>query len=172
MIQAFNDELRNKYENNAIQPQTLLDSYMPLAKHLSCPSESWLRMWKSCWGWSTLARGGDQQAWLPFSSPDMAAARRSIRGLFESKQVHRFLLLNYDQLWRCCFSAGKTRMCYKDRQGAGRRVIKKPPSMKVDKKMHSIKGGRQSVTVSLDLQRLTSTLTWNINGLLKENYRI
>ena len=155
LITKFNEELRNKYESNLIHSQTFLNSYMQLEEPMTCPGLPWIRMWKACWGWSTLSRSGDEQAWLPYSSSDMVAARRSIRGLFESKQVHPFLLLNYDQLWRCCFSAGKTPMSYKHRQGAGKRVVKQPPSMKVDKKMHSIKGGRQSVTVSLDLQGLT-----------------
>lgn len=59
-------------------------------------------------------------------------------------------------------------MSYKHRAGRGIRVAKQCPSMKADKKMHSIKGGRQSVTVSLDLQGLNKKLTWNLNDLLKE----
>lgn len=148
VIDEWNEEIRAKYQNGEILPETALDSLEPQRKPLAVPSSSWVRSWKAAWGWSMLSRGGDEQAWLAYSSSDMINARQGVRDQFAKAGVHPFLMLNYDQLWRQNFTTGNLRLSYKHRKNVGRKANKQRVTMKIDKKIHAIKGGRHSMTVS------------------------
>eukprot|EP00438_Fugacium_kawagutii_P021030 Skav205788 [mRNA] locus=scaffold340:197261:201341:+ [translate_table: standard] len=147
-VKAWNAELLAKYQAGEMLPETLLKSWEPEPQAFSTPSESWIRQWKASFGWSTLTRGGDEQAWLSYNSTEMEQARNQINSLFTSKNVHKFLCLNYDQLWRNSWGLSKHKLCYKHRRGAGRKVLKTAIGMKTDKKVHAVKGARQSVTAA------------------------
>ena len=61
--------------------------------------------------------------------------------------MHKFLILNYDQLWRNCWQMSRYKLCFKNRSGAGKRVRKVAAGMRADKKIHSVRGSRRSITV-------------------------
>ena len=148
MVKEWNQEIESKWRSGAIESKTVLDSLEPLPQKLEVPGLSWIRAWKSSWGWAMLTRGGDEQAWLPYSSSDMQAARNSVQQMFTQKNVDKRLLLNYDQLWRNSWSCSKHKLCYKGRRNAGQKSKKIPAGQRVDKKVHSIKGARQSLTAT------------------------
>ena len=120
-----------------------------------CRSESWVRSWKRMWGWAMLARSSDDASWLPFSHADMEMARIEVGQLMTKHSVHRFLILNFDQVWRNCWSLSKTPLCYKVRSLAGQRAKKAKVGSRIDKKLHSIRGARRSITVSWPDSMLT-----------------
>lgn len=156
LVDSWNEDLMARYRNGEVLAETVLDILEPKPERLTDPSQSWIRAWKAQWGWSMLTRQGEEGAWLPYSSSDMEIARNQVKEMFSKKNCHRFLLLNYDQLWRNHWSASRHKLCYKARSGAGKRVRKTAIGMKVDKKVHAVKGSRQSVTVPHSNQRTGS----------------
>ena len=113
--------------------------------------ENWIRWWRQAFGWSLLTRGGDDQQWLPWDSPDMVRSRQETLELIQEKGVHPYLVLNYDQLWRQSWSTSKFKLHYKHRSGAGKRVAKRKAGAREDKKIHAVRGSRRSITVTLPL---------------------
>lgn len=147
-VKAWNADLIAKYQADDMLPETLLKFWEPEPQLLRAPSESWIREWKASFGWSTLTRGGDEQAWLSYNSSEMEQARNQINSMFTTKNVHKFLCLNYDQLWRNSWGLSKHKLAYKNRKGAGKKVLKTAIGMRGDKKVHAVKGARQSVTAA------------------------
>ena len=148
MVKEWNKEIESQWRSGMLEHQTVLDSIEPLPRKLEVPGLSWIRAWKASWGWAMLTRGGDEQAWLPYTSSDMQAARNAVAAMFTKQNVDKRLLLNYDQLWRNSWSCSKLKLCYKGRRNAGKKTKKIPAGQRVDKKVHSIKGARQSLTVT------------------------
>ena len=89
----------------------------------------------------------------------MQRSRQETMELIAKAGVHRYLLLNYDQLWRAAWtpSGSKFKLHYKHRSGAGKRVPKRRAGAREDKKIHSVRGSRRSITVAW--LALVSTLT-------------
>lgn len=109
--------------------------------------QSWIRWWRAQFGWSLLTRSGDDLQWLPYGHPDMQQSRKETLDLIDNQGVHKFLILNYDQVWRNAWSMSKHKLHYKDRAKVGSRCGKARPGQREDKKIHSIKGNRRSITV-------------------------
>ena len=76
---------------------------MPRPRKLRTPDRRWGSWFLKKYGWSLLSRSSDQQQSLPYSHDDMRVAREDYQKLLQSG-VHGALILNYDQLWRCCWS--------------------------------------------------------------------
>lgn len=146
MIAEHNREVKARYEANEISAQQVLSLVEPEPKPIKYPSESWIRIWKSCWGWAMLTRSADDSAWLPYSHTDMETARNEVNKLVSEHGCHPYLLLNYDQVWRNAWSLSKTPLCYKQRSGAGKRTKKARVGTRIDKKVHAIRGARRSLT--------------------------
>ena len=61
--------------------------------------------------------------------------------------VRPYMVLNFDQLWRCAFSwDGK--MQWKERGSIGKRGRKRRAPRQLDKKRHAVRGARKSITVA------------------------
>lgn len=146
LVEEWNASLKADFHNGKISAEAALKGYERIPAKLSYPSLSWVRWWKSAWGWSMLTRAGEESSWLPFSHPDMVQSREHTMSLINEKHVHPYLILNYDQLWRNCWQMSRHKLCYKSRHGTGRRVGKTAADMRTDKKLHSVKGSRRSVT--------------------------
>lgn len=141
---AHNAKLEQDYKEEKILAETLIEGIQPLPVLLKHPTEQWARWWKASWGWSVLSRSGDEQAgWLEFSHPDMVQARDEFGKLLTEHGV----CLNYDQVWRNAFSIGRVPLMYKPREYAGERRHKSKLDSRLDKKLHSIRGARRSITV-------------------------
>lgn len=148
LTEAHNEDFGNQYREGHIHPETLLDGLLPLPSKVKHPTESWARWWKSAWGWSVLSRSADEgSTWLPYSHHDMVQSREEFSKLMSEQQVNPLLILNYDQVWRNCFSIGRTPLMYKEREKGGDRAEKTRVGPKADKKMHAIRGARRSITV-------------------------
>ena len=148
VIKEHNEQIQRDYEQNKLHPETVLSALLPLPKKVKYPSSAWLRWWKGAWGWTLLARSADEQSWLPYGHPDMEQARSETRKLFSEHNVHPFLLLNYDQVWRNAWSLQKVPLMFKRRSQAGTRAQIQKRDPRMDKKIHAIKGARRSLTVS------------------------
>ena len=148
LVQDHNDEIHSQYERGEISAEAALAAKETVPKALSHPTESWVRAWKRSWGWAMLARSSDDSSWLPYSHADMELARSEVHKLVSQHGVHPYLILNYDQVWRNCWSLSKTPLCYKSRAMAGQRAKKAKLGSRIDKKLHSIRGARRSITVS------------------------
>lgn len=147
IIQDSNQSLKQMYEKGTISAASLCEAWKPLPKPVSPPGYRWSRWFLKQYGWSLLSRQPDNQAWLPYEHSDMIAARAYVNGLVEQEKVHPATILNYDQLWRCCWSfSGKLMM--KDRTKMQKRSRRGKIHKRVDKKLHAVKGNRRSVTVS------------------------
>ena len=155
LVRQHNQDVRDRYESGELSAEATLASLEPIPAKLEHPSESWVRSWKRMWGWAMLARSSDDASWLPFSHADMEMARIEVGQLMTKHSVHRFLILNFDQVWRNCWSLSNTPLCYKVRSLAGQRAKKAKVGSRIDKKLHSIRGARRSITVSWPDSMLT-----------------
>jgi len=147
-VREHNQEVIQKYRNGSLHSSAVNGSFEPEPKRLKTPSQSWARYWRSQWGWSMLTRGSNDQEWLPFGHPDMANARQMTKELFTKHGVHPGLVLNFDQLWRACWCTSRYKLAYKPRQYGGIKTQKKKAGPRYDKKIHTVKGSRRSMTAS------------------------
>ena len=148
LVTEHNAKLQSDFEQGLLSAEAVLTAVQPVPVRIRYPTPSWIRWWKSSWGWPLLSRGGDEQGWLPYSHPDMAAARLDTKRLFSEDGCHKWLCLNYDQIWRNAFTLQKTRLLWKDRSSAGKKSSKKKMRARGDKKVHAIRGARRSITVA------------------------
>lgn len=131
-----------------ISEEAVLASYMPIPTLVSPPGKAWAVWWKEAFGWSLLTRRGDDQQWLPYEHPDMSQSRAATQALIDEQGVHRFLILNFDQIWRSSWSMEHHKLHYKDRRAAGARGKKRKIQHREAKKVHAVKGSRRSMTVT------------------------
>lgn len=148
LVDEHNKNIAEAYRNDKLLPEAMLDAIVDKPQKISYPGHSWLRWWKSQWGWTLLSRAADSQSWLPYHHNDMQQARDTVADLMQSKGVHPNLILNYDQIWRNAFTADKAPLMHKERSGMGRKTAKKKIPAHGDKKIHSIRGARRSITVT------------------------
>ena len=141
-VDAANLEIMALLQQGKISTEAAAVALEPKRSTVKDASASWCRWWMKEWGWSMLSRGSDTQTWLPYDHIDMAHARTTTKELF-SKQV-----LNFDQLWRCAYAFGG-KLLYKARSSMSKRTHRTKAPRKMDKKLHTIKGSRRSVTVPL-----------------------
>lgn len=147
IIKEANLALKKKLEDKEISPTAFIAAYQPEPQLVKEPRLPWGRWFLREYGWSLLSRCSDSQAWLPFNHPEMVQARATVRALFEEKGVHPCCLLNFDQLWRQCWSySGKLLM--KERNHMGKRTKRSKCHKRADKKLHTVKGNRRSMTVT------------------------
>lgn len=147
-VQKWNQSIEQDYKDGKISAEAVIAGILPVPEKIKPPTPAWVRWWKASWGWSMLSRSGDTQGWLPFAHEDMCRSREQTRQLL-AEGCHKFLCLNYDQLWRSAWNMGQHRLCFKDRQFKGKRVAKRKVTAHADKKVHHVKGSRRSITDSL-----------------------
>lgn len=147
-VQKWNQSIEQDYKDGKISAEAVIAGILPVPEKIKPPTPAWVRWWKASWGWSMLSRSGDSQGWLPFAHEDMCRSREQTRQLL-AEGCHKFLCLNYDQLWRSAWNMGQHRLCFKDRQFKGKRVAKRKVPAHADKKVHHVKGSRRSITDSL-----------------------
>ncbi|CAK9086713.1 unnamed protein product [Durusdinium trenchii] len=147
MVQSFNEDLETKYKNGEMHAEAVVEAYHPLPREIAVPSMAWIRQWKASWGWSMLTRGSDDASYLPYNHVDMQMSRQRTLDLIHKKGVHKFLLLNFDQVWRNNWNMAKFKLAFKDRVNIGRKGNKAQIGPREDKKLHHIRGSRQSMTV-------------------------
>lgn len=121
MVQSFNEDLETKYKNGEMHAEAVVEAYHPLPREIAVPSMAWIRQWKASWGWSMLTRGSDDASYLPYNHVDMQMSRQRTLDLIHKKGVHKFLLLNFDQVWRNNWNMAKFKLAFKDRVNIGRK---------------------------------------------------
>lgn len=147
IIEQANQALKAEYDRGEISVKGLLEGWQPVPKKVTPPRSNWGRWFLKQYGWSLLSRAPDSQSWLPFDCSEMIQARDSVRKLTTESGVHAAMILNYDQLWRNSWSfSGKLLM--KDRATKGLRRNRTKTDKHTNKKLHTVKGNRRSVTVS------------------------
>ena len=155
LAEEWNQQVHDDFSSGKLTAEATIAALEPLPRPLTNPSESWVRWWKSQWGWSNLTRSNDDTTWLPYWHQDMIEARNKVRELFEQGGVDPRLCLNFDQVWRNSWSVSRHKLCYKHRSKAGIKAKKTRHDPRFDKKVHSVKGARASITA-------TWSLTWNL----------
>lgn len=144
-VEEQNKKLLELVKNGEMTMEAALAGWSQLPHPVKPPSASWARSFQQKWGWSLLSKGSQGGGWLPYNHPDMVHARQATQALFESRGVHEALLLNFDQMWRTCFSFdGKLR--FKPRAFAGQKVPKQKTGQHESKKLHHVSGCRKSLT--------------------------
>lgn len=121
---------------------------MPIPQLIDPPGAIWAQWFKEAYGWSLLTRRGDDQQWLPYHHPDMVQSRAATQALIDEQEVNKFLILNYDQIWRSSWSMEHHKLHYKVRSKAGKRGSKRKAPHQEAKKVHAVKGSRRSMTVA------------------------
>lgn len=101
--------------------EAVLASYLPIPRLVSPPGAQWAKWWKEAFGWSLLTRRGDDQHWLPYQHPDMVQSRSATQALIDEENVHKFLILNFDQIWRSSWSMENHKLHYKSHYRGGAR---------------------------------------------------
>ena len=147
-IQAWNSELSAKYKRGEIGCEALATGLQVEPEQVPKPTPKWASSWRKRWGWSMLTRGSNDSTWLPWDRPDMMAARKALSDQIQEESIHPGLILNYDQVWRACWSTSKYKLAYKDRSQMGKQPTRRKHGPRLDKKVHAIKGSRRSMTVS------------------------
>lgn len=148
LVDDHNAAVKERYEKGEISSEAAMASLEPRPAPIPHPTESWVRAWKRNWGWAMLGRASDDSSWLPYHHSDMEVARTEVKKLVSEHGCHKWLLLNFDQIWRNCWSVSKSPLCYKSREQAGQRARKVKVGARIDKKLHTIRGSRRSITVS------------------------
>ena len=147
IVKEHQTSLKRQWDAGEISDEVLLASWEPMPQKLSPPNERWGQWFLKAYGWSLLSRAPDSQAWLPYHHTEMVNARKAVQNLFQEGGVHPCCLLNYDQVWRNCWSfSGKLLM--KERRQAGRRSKKRKVAKRADKKLFAVKGNRRSLTAT------------------------
>lgn len=147
IIEEANEALEAAYGRGEISAQGLMEGWQPIPKKVTPPRSSWGHEFLKRYGWSLLSRAPDSQTWLPYDCSEMIQARESVKQLTTSANVHPAMILNYDQLWRNSWAfSGKLLM--KDRAKKGVPGTRSKADKHANKKLHTIKGNRRSVTVS------------------------
>lgn len=147
IVEAANEELKQQFDNGNISAQAYLKGLRPSPQKVKPPSLTWSRWFLRVWGWSLLSRQSDAQASLPYDSFDMQQARARVASLTKESGVHPALIINYDQLWRASWQFGG-KLMWKARSGIGKRMARKKAPKRAEKKLHSVKGARRSVTAA------------------------
>lgn len=148
MVKEWNDKIIQQFQAGELLPEACLAALEMVPETIPYPSRAWAQWFKATWGWSYITRQNNESQYLGYDHPDMLAARQRVEELHTVHQVHKGLILNFDQLWRNCFATGRYRMCYKDRAMKGVRTKRKRMGPRVDKKVHTVRGARKSLTVA------------------------
>ena len=147
MVKDHNEEVSKRFKAGEIAAETAMSLLEPVPKKVKAPTEAWLRKWKQAYGWSMITRSGDDLQWLPFDHVDMQQSREETLKLLSHHAVHKYCILNYDQIWRSCYGLTKHKLNYKNREYAGHRTSKAKFGQRQDKKLNHVRGSRRSMTV-------------------------
>ena len=145
-VKEFNKDIIQRFNRGELRPECVEAALEPEPERLKPPGRDWCYHWRQQWGWATLTRSADSQAWLPFHHPDMEEARRHVNSLPE--EVEGGLILNFDQVWRQSHATHRYKLCFKPRHLRGKRAKKVRPHPTLDKKAHVVKNARKGLTVS------------------------
>ena len=146
-VEESNREILANVEAGNLEPEAVIDLWMPTPKELPLPKRQWAHWFLQQYGWSFLSRSSDTQSWLPFNHPDMKMTRQRLVDLISSGKVSGSLILNFDQVWRSCYQFGG-KLLYKDRTKVRQRSKRSKAPKRSDKKLHTVKGGRRGITDS------------------------
>lgn len=137
------------YKAGLIHARSLEDALEPEPHKLKKPTRSWCQWFRRVWGWGMYTRSADAQQWLPYDHCDMQAARQNVVDMLDPAKggVHPGLILNYDQVWRNSYQCSHFKIAHKSRVNFGKRTKRTRPNPQFDKKAHTIKGARNSLTV-------------------------
>ena len=144
LVAQQNDEIRAKHQRGEISAKTLAQTLSPMPSEVEKPNQKWCRNFVKNFGWSLLSPSMEQAS-LPFDHPDMKLYRDNYKKMITTGQVHPYLVLNFDQVWRCAFSWSGL-MHWKPRENVGKRSKKVKTPKTLDKKRHAVRGARKSVT--------------------------
>lgn len=145
--EQWNEDVRSKLANGQMSAEEAIAAYTPRPVVVKHPSRRWCVHWLRRFGWSVLTKGSEAQASLPYEHPDMMQARQYVRSLTSEYGCHGAMILNFDQVWRCCWSfCGK--LYYKGSHLAGQPCKRQKVGAHVDKKLHMVKGSRRALTAA------------------------
>jgi len=147
IIEEANQQLKAKLDAKEIDPKQFLIGWQPVPQFLRSPGLQWSKWFLRSWGWSLLSRQSDAQASLPYDHYDMVQARAKVAKMTAEDNIHPGLIINFDQLWRASWQFGG-KLLYKAREHAGQRVARRKAPKRTEKKLHSVKGARRSITVT------------------------
>ena len=102
LVEEQNQQLIAQRERGELTATALFEGLQRAPEKVPIPTRRWCQKFRTNYGWSLLSRGGDTQAFLPYSHPDMAASRDAMAEML-ADGVHEALVLNFDQVWRCAF---------------------------------------------------------------------
>lgn len=144
-VEEHNAKILKSKEEGKLTVKGFEQSLLPVPAQVINVGEKWCRDYIDRFGWSLLSVSS-QQACLPYNHAEMKMFRDHFRDMVDSG-VERYLILNFDQVWRCAFSwSGKLQ--YKPRELVGKRGSKRQVDKRVDKKRHAVRGARRSLTVT------------------------
>lgn len=144
MVKQQNESFKELHRSGSISSGSLAKLLQPLPKPVPKPTERWARHYLKNFGWSLLS-ASPEQASLPYNHPDMELYRSQIAHMVQSGKVHKHLILNFDQIWRCAFNV-KSKLLWKRRGQVGQRSKKRKVPKTLEKKRHCVRGARKSVT--------------------------
>ena len=140
LVKEQNEKFSAMHERKEISSSALCSALLPEPAPVPL-----CRKFSQKFGWSLLS-GSSEQASLPYSHPDMQLFRHSFQSMLDNG-VHKHLVLNFDQLWRCAFNvSGK--LHWKPRENVGKRSAKAKALKRLDKKRHAVRSARRSLTAT------------------------
>ena len=144
-VRKQNEELKAKYDRKEISAEGVAKGLLEEPTKLKPPGLRWCRQFRDRFGWSLLTRSVEQAS-LPWDHPDMEWSRNQFQMMLASG-VHPHLVLNFDQVWRSAFNwTGK--MLWKPREKLGQVGKRMKSPQRLEKKLHSVRGFRKSLTAS------------------------
>ena len=160
LVQEQNEALHQRHAAGQLSAPALAKALQPIPQELKPPGSKWARSFIRNFGWSLLS-GNSEQASLPMNHPDMQLFRDYYETMVTKDGIHKWLVLNFDQLWRCAYScSGK--MAWKPRGNVTKRGRKVKAPKTLDKKRHAIRNARKSLTVP--------SMKWTFSNLPTNKY--
>ena len=143
IVREQNEALKAKHAAHQLSARALSEGLMKIPEKVEVPGKKWRTQFLRSFGWSLIS-SSTEQASLPYHHPDMEAYRNHYASMISSG-VHKHLVLNLDQVWRCAFQFGG-KMLFKPRGQVGKRCKTRSVKKTVDKKHHAVRGARRSLT--------------------------
>ena len=143
-VEKYNNELIQMHKEKKITARDVAKRRLKYPTKVDEVSERWGRTFMKRFGWSLLS-SSQEQASLPYDHADMEMYRQHYKHML-SQGVHKHLVLNFDQVWRCAFS-WNGKMHWKPRTKVGKTGKKTKTPKQLDKKRHAVRGARKSLTV-------------------------
>lgn len=136
-----------EFNSERMSAEAALAALEPTPQPIPKPNEQWCRDFRTRWGWSMLTRSAEDSSHLPYDHCDMESSREAFRRMVSSG-VDQRLILNFDQLWRNCWSTSHFRMSFKHRSQIGKRCHRSKVGARESKKITQVKGARRAMTAT------------------------